>query len=116
MTGLRLDDAQGRAPGKVPDELLLLGERVEAVRRDARHDGLRPHPPQRLGDAAPAPADVVMVHRLAERDVGVRVEALRQLLPLVLQVRLDGVAPALERLLLPLGLATEAPSNSSPVR
>ena len=109
MTGLGLDDAQGRAPGKVTDELLLLPERVQAIRCDARHAGLRLHSLQGAGDAAPASADVVMVHRLAERHVGVRVEALRELLPLVLQVRLDGVAPALERLLLALGLPTEAP-------
>ena len=109
MTGLGLDDAQGRAPGKVPDELLLLPEGVQAIRCDARHDGLRLHSLQGPGDSATASADVVMVHRLAERHVGVRVETLRELLPLVLQVRLDGVAPAFERLLLALGLPIEAP-------
>ena len=49
---------------------------------------------ERRGDAAAAAADVVVVHRLDEHDVGVRVEAARELVAVVLEVRLDRVAAA----------------------
>ena len=52
--------------------------------------------------------DVVVVHRLRQRDVGVRVEAGRELLAVVLEVRLDRVATTVERLLVALAAATEA--------
>ena len=59
------------------------------------------------GHATAAPPDVVVVHGLAQHDVGVGVEASEQLVPVVLEVRLDGVATALKRLLGALGVAAE---------
>src|ERR1039458_6400547 len=111
MTGLGFDDAERWVTGKMPNQLLLLCERVEPVRDDAGHACLSLHSPQGLTDSAPTPADVVMIHRLAECHVGVRVEPMGELLSLVLQIRLDRVAPAFERLLLTLGLPIEAPSE-----
>ena len=69
---------------------------------------------ERRGHAAPAPAHVVVVHGLAQDDVGVRVEAPGQLVAVVLQVGLDGVAPALERVLRALGAAAEPAARTRP--
>ncbi len=41
-------------------------------------------------DPTPAPTDVVVVHGLAQDDVGVRVEALGQFVPVMLEIGLDG--------------------------
>ena len=76
------------------------------------------------------PAHVVVVHGLAQHDVGVGVEPFDQLVPVVLQVRLHGEPPAFERVLLglraspestlelaggPVGHLTDAPGEGQPV-
>ena len=63
--------------------------------------------PSAARDAAAAAADVVVVHRARQHDVGVGVEAARELLAVVLEVRLDRVLPALERMLVVLVAAVE---------
>ena len=59
-------------------------------------------------DAAASAADVVVVHRVAEHDVAVGVEAPGELRALVLEVALDRVPPARERVLVALAAAAEA--------
>ena len=63
--------------------------------------------PSAARDAAAAAADVVVVHHARQHDVGVRVEAAGQLLAVVLEVRLDRVLPARERVLVVLVAAVE---------
>ena len=58
----------------------------------------------------------MVVHGLAQDDVGVGIESLRQLLSVVLQIGLDRVAAALEGLLFSLGLPPESLLELSPVR
>ena len=77
-------------------QFVLQFEGVEAVRGMPATVTSARHPGQRRGDPAPAAADVVVVHRLAQHDVGVGVEALGELVAVVLEVGLDGVPPALE--------------------
>ena len=89
-------------------ELLLEPQRVEPVRRDAGERHRAGDAGERGADTAAPATDVVVVHRLRQRDVGVGVEARRQLLAVVLEVRLDRVAAAVERLLVALAAAPEA--------
>ena len=63
---------------------------------------------QGVRDPATIAADIVVVHGLAEQNVGVGVEALRQLLTLVLEIGLNGVAAALQGVLLVLRCSPEA--------
>ena len=63
---------------------------------------------ERGHEAAAAAADVVVVHRVAEHDVAVRVEALGELLALVVEVALDRVPPARERVFVALVTPAEA--------
>ena len=62
---------------------------------------------QRGGDAAAVAADVVVVHRLRQHEVGVGVEAPHQLVAVVVEVGLDRVATAGERFLALLVVAPE---------
>ena len=59
-------------------------------------------------DAAAVAADVVVVHRLGQHEVGVGVEAADELVAVVVDVRLDRVAAADEGLLALLVVASEA--------
>ena len=69
-------------------DLLLLVRRVEHVAPDAdRHRG-GDDAQHRPVERAPPPGDVVEIHRLADREVTVRVEPSRELLAVVLQVTL----------------------------
>jgi hypothetical protein len=60
-------------------DAVLAVDGEESVAVDAQHEGRGGDPSQRLLDAAPVAADVVRVHGLDERHVGVRVEAAREL-------------------------------------
>ena len=55
-----------------------------------------------------ATPDIVVIHGLAEENVGVRVEPLGQLLSVVLEIRLNGVAAALQGILFVLRCSPEA--------
>ena len=110
----RLDDVDAGGGGYEVGELVLEAQRVEAVRRDA--GDRRPARSTRASAAAtpprPRPTSWWFIAS-RQHDVGVRVEAPRQLLAVVLEVRLDRVATALERVLVALVAAAEALSNSS---
>ena len=80
----------------------------EPVRVDCDHQGPRPHAAQGLALAAAVAPDVVGEHRAAQRHVGARVEAARQLLAVVVQVRLDGQPAAPQGVLVVLRDAAEA--------
>src|SRR3954470_5784066 len=98
----RLDHLDPGVPGDPGCELVLQPQGVEPVGRDPADRDLAGDARQRGGDAAAPASDVVMVHRPRQGDVRVRVEAPRELLAVVLEVRLDRVAAAVEGLLVPL--------------
>ena len=85
---LGVDGVDARSAGHV-DDLARLVRRVEDVAVDPdRQDG-RPHPGERRLGPAPAPAEVVQVHRLGQQQVAVGVEPPHELVALVLEVALD---------------------------
>src|SRR5690606_24721321 len=63
-------------------------------RVDADDERTGGHAGERVVDAPAIATDVVRVHGLDESDVGVRVEAARELVAVEVEVRLDGEAPA----------------------
>ncbi len=71
--------------------LPLEAQRVEPVAVDPGHRHPAAHPSEGGGQAAPAPADVVVVHRLREDDVAAGVEPPGQLVGVVIEVRLHGI-------------------------
>ena len=86
-----------RSPSRVWDaarDAVLPVDREQPVAVDAEHQRRRGHPRERVLDAAAIAADVVRVHRVDERDVGVRVEAPREPVAVEVEVRLHGEAAA----------------------
>jgi hypothetical protein len=69
VPGDGLDDRDRRPTRQEPRNLLLLRQRVQAVRRDAGHGHVGLHRAERLAETAPAPAHVVVIHRLAQDHV-----------------------------------------------
>ena len=108
MSGEGLDDRDPGSTGEMARQLLLERQRVEPVRRDAGHGHVGPHRAERRFHAASASAHVMVVHRLTQDDVAVRIEPFRQLLTVMLQVGLDRVAATLQRVLFALALPAEA--------
>src|SRR5690349_21909441 len=98
----RLDHLDGARAGDELDQLVLEPQRIETIRGDPGDGDLRADARERGGDTTASAADVVVVHRLAQHDVGVGVEAARELPTVVLEVRLDRVPTAGERVLVPL--------------
>jgi hypothetical protein len=104
----RRDDAHAPRPGDAGREVLLLGERVEAVAVDSRDEGACPYPAQRGGRSAAAAADVVTVHRLGQRDVAAGVESPGELVGMVVKIGLDGVPAPVPWVLAVLVVTAEA--------
>ena len=102
------DHVHGAVTRQQSSDLLLLVERVEPVARDARDRDARANGAECRGDATAGATDVVVVHRLTQHDVRVRVESSVQLLALVLQVGLHGVATAVQRCRVVLVFARES--------
>ena len=71
------------------DDLLLLVRRVEDVGADTDDQGGDPDSGERFSKPAPPPSQVEEVERPGEVEVGVGVEAIDELFPLVVQVTLD---------------------------
>ncbi len=87
---------------------MLKFEGIEAIGGDAGHRHFGPHVAQGALNPASPSTDVMVIHRLAEHDIGVGVEAFRQLVPVVLKIRLHGISAALERIFLRLWVAAES--------
>ena len=103
MALVAVDEHAAAVPAAREDpvgQLLLLMGRVQAVAGDRRGEHRHVDAAQRGGDAAPAPPDVVQVHRPVEHHIGVGVEAPHQLLAVMVQIRLHlEAAPQVEVLL-----------------
>jgi hypothetical protein len=107
MAGDRVHDRHALVARDEIGELVLEPEGVEAVARDAGDRDFGSDTGKRFGNAAPAPPDVVVVHRLRKHDVRVGVEPPGELVAVILEVRLDRVVPAFERMLVVLVAAVK---------
>jgi len=83
---LGLDDVHLFSTRQQSRDLQLLAERVETITGNAGDGDAGTHRAERDGDATAPATDVVMVHRLTEDNVAVRVESSRQFFALVLEV------------------------------
>src|ERR1019366_3487849 len=76
---------------------------IETIRRDSSNRDLGPHSPQGPSNATTPSTNIMMIHCLTEHHVGIRVKASGELLNVVLQIGLNGVATTLEWVFLALG-------------
>jgi hypothetical protein len=83
--------------------VLLFLERVEPIRINTGNRDVSPDTSQSSSHPTSIPTNVVVIHRFGEDHIGVRVESLRQFLPVVLQVGLNGVSATFEGIFLILG-------------
>ena len=93
MADVRVDDLD-TVNSEQLRQLPLEPERIEAVRGDPGDAHLSLDPGGRRLGSAVAAAKVEMVHRLAEHQVTVGVETADHLVPVVLEIGLDRIAPA----------------------
>src|SRR5665647_24063 len=109
VTMLRGNDVNGFCARACLPDLVGQTGRIEPVGVNRHDDQVGRHTFQRGLYPTATTTNVVGDHRLGEHHVGVRVEPVRQLVGVVVEVALDGVATApAQRLLLTLSLTTEA--------
>ncbi len=102
MTVGRREHPETVAGGDTRGEFLLQAKGIEPIAVDPPDDHRAADALQRGRNAAPVAADVMAVHRLGQHDVGSRVEAADELVGLMIEVALDGVAAARGRILVGL--------------
>jgi hypothetical protein len=94
----RADLAIGHVAAQACEEVraeVHFARRIEIVARDAKHEHAAAHAAESRAEVAAPFADVVQVHRTAEEQIGIGVEALDDALAMETQPRLDVEHPAL---------------------